>query len=255
MATMHMPGRAVDDRRFFLKMAIAMAVVIMLGFSMQVAMGRSTFAAPVLLHVHALVFFGWTALFVLQSALVDRGTMALHRRLGWIAVGWAAVVVMLGIYMTVMMVRRGAAPFFFTPSLFLFMNVLGVLCFGGLFAAAIRLRRRTDWHRRLMLCAMATLTGPAIGRLLPMPLLIPWAAWGVTAAVLIFPIIGAFADRRRTGRVHRAWIWGIATIVAVQFAMEIAAASPPGLALYRMVVVGGAGETVAPLDYPPFPPM
>ena len=30
------------------------------------------------------------------------------------------------------------------------------------------MRRRTDWHRRLMFCGMAILTGPGLGRLLPM---------------------------------------------------------------------------------------
>lgn len=243
------------DQRFFLKLAVAMAVVIVLGFSMQLAMGRSSFAVPPMVHVHALAFFGWTALFVMQSALVDRGSLALHRRLGWLASGWAAALLPLGIYMTVMMVRRGAAPFFFVPSYFLYMNSLSVIGFVGLTAVAIRLRRRTDWHRRLMMCGMAMLTGPAIGRLLPLPLLIPWAAWAVFAVVILFPISGMVADRRRTGRVHPAWWCGIGTIVLIQIAMDVVAVSAPGLALYRAVVAGSAGEAVSPLDYPPFPPM
>jgi hypothetical protein len=238
------------DHRFFLTMAIAMAVVVVLGFSMQLAMGRSSFRVPVAVHVHALVFFGWTAFYVYQNALVATGSLRLHRRLGWIGTGWAALVVILGLYMTAMMVRRGATPFFFAPGYFLFMNSLTVLGFGGLFAAAIRLRRRTAWHRRLMLCAMAMLTGPAFGRLLPMPLMIPWAGWGVFAAVMAWPVIGMVADIRRTGAIHRAWRWGVGTMVAIQLAIGIVAVSAPGLAIYRTVVAGGAGETVDPLAYP-----
>jgi hypothetical protein len=253
MATLQAALPKVSGDRLFRNLAIAMAAVVVAGFSMQLAMGRSTFAAPVVLHVHAAVFFGWTALFVLQTMLVDRGSLALHRRLGWLGAGWAAAVVLLGSYVTVMTVRRGGAPFFFTPSYFLFMNVLMVLGFGTLVALAIRMRRRTDWHRRLMICAMAILTGPAIGRILPLPLMIPWAAWGVFAALLLFPAIGMIADVRRTGRVHPAWWRGVATIAAIQIVIGIVAASPPGLALYRVVVAGGAGEAVPPLDYPPFP--
>ena len=108
------------DHGFFMKTAIAMAVIIVLGFSTQLAMGRSTFAVPLMLHLHALVFFGWTLLFVVQTALVGRSSARLHKRLGWVGAVWATAVVLLGIYTTVMMVRRGAAPFFFTPSYFLY---------------------------------------------------------------------------------------------------------------------------------------
>ncbi len=247
------PLLRVRDHRFFFWLAIAMATTIFLGFSMQWAMGRSTFAAPAIVHVHAAIFFGWTIFYVIQNWLVASRSVALHRRLGWLGLGWAIVVVLLGIYMTVMMVRRGAVPFFFLPSYFLFMNTLSVLCFGILVGAAIWLRRRTAWHNRLMACAMAALTGPAWGRLLPMPLMIPWAGWGVFAAVMLFPVAGLIADRRTRGAVHPGWWWGIAALAATQLLMEVVAVSGPGLSLYRAVVAGGGGEGVAPLAYPPFP--
>ncbi|MCP3735960.1 hypothetical protein M9979_13890 [Sphingomonas sp. RP10(2022)] len=243
------------DHRFFFWLAVAMTVVIVAGFSMQLAMGRSSFAVPVRLHIHAAVFFGWTALYLMQNWLVASGSVALHRRIGWLGAGWAVAVVVLGIYMTVMMVRRGGAPFFFVPSYFLFMNSLSVLCFGGLVAAAIRLRRQTAWHNRLMACAMAGLTGPAWGRLLPAPFMIPWVGWGVFAAVMLFPIAGVVADLRTRGRVHPGWWWGIAALTVTQVAMDVAATSAPGLALYRAAVAGTPGEAVAPLSYPPFPPL
>lgn len=243
------------EHRFFLTMAIGMAATIALGFSVQLAMGRSSFNAPFLVHVHALVFFGWTAFYVLQNALIATGSVALHRRLGWLGAVWAIAVVLLGIYTTVMMVRRGATPFFFQPNYFLFMNSLTVSGFGGLTAAAILMRRRTDWHRRLLLCAMAILTGPAFGRLLPLPLLIPWAGWAVFVAVMIFPALGILRDLRRSGRVHPAYVWGVATIVAIQIAIGLVAFSQPGLAVYRTVTQSTAGEHVPPLAFPPPPLM
>ncbi len=253
-ATARLRGGSADHR-FFLVMALVMAGIIAAGFSMQLAMGRSTFRAPAMLHVHAGIFFGWTALYVLQTALVDRGSIGLHRRLGWVGAGWAMLVVALGIYMTVMMVRRGAAPFFFQPSYFLFMNALTVLGFGGLTAAAVVLRRRTAWHRRLMMGGTAILTGPAFGRLMPMPLLIPWAGWAVFVAVMLLPLAGAIADRRRRGKVHPAWWWVMATIAAIQVLIGLVAGSAPGLAIYDAVVAGGAGARVPPLAYPAPPPL
>lgn len=253
MATMatHFPG--ARDERFFLTMAIAMALTIVAGFSMQLAMGRSSFGAPLLVHVHAVIFFGWTFFYILQTALVAGGSVALHRRLGWIGAGWAATIVVVGIVTTVTMVRRGTTPFFFQPGYFLFMNSLSVLGFGGLVAAAIGLRRRTDWHRRLLFCGMAILTGPAWGRLLPMPLMIPWAAWGVFVAVMLFPVIGMIADKRRMGFVHPGWWWGAGVIVALQLAMDVVAYSGPGVALYRVITSGTPGAARAALDFPPFP--
>lgn len=253
VATAYMPLSIARDDRFFLTMAIIMALTNVAGFSLQLAMGRSTFVPPWTVHAHALLFFGWTAFYVVQSALVAGGSIALHRRLGWIGAGWAVAIVLVGVATTVMMVRRGTTPFFFQPAFFLFMNSLSVLAFGGLVTAAIRLRRRTDWHRRLLFCAMAVLTGPAWGRLLPLPLMIPWAAWGVFVAVMLFPLAGMIADKRRTGLVHRAWWWGTGVMLATQLAMGAVAFSAPGLTLYDVVTRGTPGAFRPPLEFPPFP--
>jgi hypothetical protein len=247
-----LPGYGRDDR-FFLTMAIVMAATIVAGFSVQLAMGRSTFAAPPLVHVHAVVFFGWVALFVTQNVLVTRGSIALHRQLGWLGAVWAIAMILIGIYTTVVMVRNGTSPFFFKPAYFLVMNSLAIVCFGGLVAAAIQMRKRTEWHRRLLFCAMATLTGPAFGRLLPMPLMIPFAEWGVFAAVMIWPVVAMVADLRRRGHVHPALWWGSGTIILVQVAMTLLAHSALGLSLYTMTTVGHRGEEVAPLEFPPAP--
>lgn len=257
MATLAEPFRAPvrDDTRFFLTMAIVMALTIAAGFSFQLAMGRSSFHVPLYIHVHALVFFGWTTLYVAQNALAASGSIALHRRLGWLGAGWMTAMPLVGIYTTVLMVQRGGAPFFFLPAYFLVMNSLSVLTFFGLGVAAILLRRRTDWHRRLHYCGMTVLTGPALGRLLPMPLLIPWAGWAVFAATLVFPVIGIAADLRRTGRVHPAWWWGLGALVVMQLAIAAIGGGGLGVALYNAVVAGTPGASVAPLAYPPFPPL
>ena len=250
MAALAQRTPLLAERRFFLTMAIAMAVTIIAGFSTQLAFGRSSFGAPPLVHIHAVIFFGWTFFYVLQNALVASGSVALHRRMGWIGAGWASVIVLLGITTTVVMVRRGGSPFFFEPAYFLFMNSLSALGFGGLVASAIVQRNRAEWHRRLMLCGMAILTGPAIGRLLPMPLLIPNAGWAVYACVMIFPVIGMARDVRRTGTVHRAWWWGTGTITIIQIAMSALAYSTAGIAIYDATTAGSAGASVPPLQFP-----
>lgn len=248
-----MPAPARRDDGFFMGGAIAMTLVIVGGFSTQLAMGRSSFGAPLLVHAHAVVFMGWVAIYLLQNALVATNRVALHRKLGWLAAAWMVPMLVLGCAVTVAMIRRGGAPFFFKPLQFLVFDPVSLFAFAGLTAAAIILRRQTDWHRRLHFCAMAILLGPGVGRLLPMPLLAPWAWEATMAACLIFPLVGMAMDLRRSGRVHPAWGWGVAAMLVSVVLVEAVTYSPVGAALYQAVAAGSPGAAVPPLDFPPPP--
>jgi len=242
------------EERFFLRAAIAMALLVVAGFSLDLVMGRSTFASPPLLHAHAITFMGWVVIYLLQNVFVASGRVDLHRRLGWIGAGWIVLMVCLGTAVTVAMVRRGGVPFFFTPLQFLVFDPITVLTFAGLTGAAIVLRRRTDWHRRLHYCGMSMLMGPAFGRLLPMPLLKPWAFESVFAAILIFPAVAIWSDIRRNGRAHPAWSWGVLTLFGALLLTEAITYSPVGGSLYAAVTAGSPGAAVPPLAFASPPP-
>jgi hypothetical protein len=220
-------------------------------------MGRSTFAAPLRVHLHAWAFMGWVAIYLAQNIFVATDRMALHRRLGWIAAGWIVLMVIMGCVVTVAMVRHGTVPFFFRPLQFLVFDPMTVFTFAGLTAAAIVLRRRTEWHRRLHFCGMSMLLGPAFGRLLPLPLLQPYAWEASFAASMLFPIAGAYADIRRSGRIHPAWRYGIMTMIGAFVLIEAITYSPVGTAIYRRVTDGSPGAAVQPLDFaaPPAGPL
>lgn len=255
MATLAEPVAAssVGDERFFLRSAIVMAIIIVAAFSFQLAAGRSTFASPLRVHAHAFLFMGWVAIYLLQNILAATGRLHLHRPLGWIAAAWMVPMVVLGYLVTVAMVRLGYAPFFFRPLQFLIFDPVAVFTFAGLTTAAILLRRRTEWHRRLHFCGMTMLLNPALGRLLPMPLLQPWAWEAAYAIALIFPLTGVWADLRRSGRVHPAWYWGIGTIAASFLLVEAVTYSPVGTVIYDAVTHNTPGAAVPPLDFAPPP--
>lgn len=240
---------AAGDERFFLRAAIIMAVTIVSGFSFQYLMGRSTFASPIRVHLHAFFFMGWVAIYLMQNIFVATGRMQLHRRLGWIAAFWIIPMVVMGCFVTVEMVRRGYVPFFFRPLQFLIFDPVTVLTFAGLTVAAVRLRKRTEWHRRLHFCGMSLLLGPAFGRLLPMPLLQPWAWEAAFAVTMLFPLAGVIADIRRSGRIHPAWHWGIATMIGCLVVTEAITYSPLGTSIYDAVAKGSPGASIAPLDF------
>lgn len=254
MATMiHGRPRVRAEHRFYLIAAIVMAAINVAGFSFQHAMGRSSFAAPPIVHAHAIVFFGWVTIYLAQNILAATGSRRLHRRLGWIAAGWIVAMIVFGTTVTVRVIRAGHAPFFFEPAYFLVMNPVTVLTFAGLSTWAIVLRRRTEWHKRLHLCGMAMIMGQALGRLLPLPLLIPYVGWSIFAVTLLFPIAGVIADIRRSGRVHPAWWWGMGTMTASYLLIEAIVRSPLASVLYAAVTAGSPGAAVTPLAYPPFP--
>jgi hypothetical protein len=244
---------ASGDERFFLRAAVVMTITIIAGFSFQYLMGRSTFASPVRVHAHAFFFMGWVAIYLLQNIFVATGRMHFHRRLGWIAAVWIVPMVIMGCAVTVAMVRGGHVPFFFRPLHFLVFDPVTVFAFAGLTIAAVRLRRRTEWHRRLHFCGMSLLLGPAFGRLLPLPLLQPWAWEASFAACMLFPVAGAVADIRRSGRVHPAWHWGMAVMIGTFVVTEAITYSPVGRSIYLAVTKGSPGASVAPLGFAPPP--
>ena len=237
------------DRGFFLGGAIAMAVIIAAGFTLQLAMGRSSFGAPPLVHAHAIVFMGWVAIYLTQNVLAASGNVALHRRLGWVAAGWALLMVGLGCAVTALDIRSARVPFFFRPAQFLVFDPLTLFAFAGLTYTAIVLRRQTDWHRRLHFSGMAMMVGPAFGRILPLPLLAPWAWEATFAACLVFPLAGIVSDLRRGSGLHPAWICGLAVTFGVLIGTEVITYSPLGASLYNAVAAGSKGADVAPLGF------
>jgi hypothetical protein len=247
------PVTTSTDDRFFVRAAVVMALTIVAGFSFQHAMGRSTFMSPPLVHAHAIVFMGWVFIYLAQNLLIGTGRVDIHRKLGWIAVGWIFPMVLLGCLVTLAMLRRGQVPFFFRPLQFLVFDPMTLFFFAGLTLAAVAMRRQTQWHRRLHFCGMSLLTMPAFGRLLPMPLLQPWAWEAAFAASMLFPIAGIVADLRRSGQVHAAWRYGIGAMLACLVLTEAITYSPVGTALYRVVTAGSPGASVPPLDFAPPP--
>ncbi|MBN8484158.1 MAG: hypothetical protein J0L50_05215 [Sphingomonadales bacterium] len=232
-------GRA--EERFFFKLACAIALVLVAGFSVHLAMGRSSFDAPLLFHLHGVVFFGWVGLFLVQTGLMAGGNVALHKRLGWLSALWVPLMVVLGFAITLASLRRNGGPFFFDANEFLFGNPAGILAFATLVGAAVALRKRTDWHRRLMLGAMASIAGPGFGRLLPMPLMIPYA-WELSNLICMgFVVAGMIRDKRHHGAVHPAWLAALIVPLVFLTLGQIIAYSPWGIELTRQVLEGHPG--------------
>lgn len=242
MATTAHPRAALaEGTRFYTAMAFAMSAIIVAGFSANIVMGRSSFSLPLPFHVHGLVFVGWIGLFLAQHVTIATGRFALHARLGQLAYLWIPLMMAAGTMMVVVALRTLGGPFFFDQNEFLVSNLMVLYTFGGLAWWALRVRRHSGWHRRLMLVAMSVLTGPGLGRLLPTPLFMPDAWTKLICLTFLFPLIGMAVDLRRDGRVHPAYWWGMGINVGVFVLSMVLANSGPGIAVTEWLVAGTTG--------------
>ena len=229
------------DTRFFLVMAAIMSLIILAGFSFSLATGRSSFDVPWFYHLHGVIFMAWVTLYMSQHFTAARGNFALHRQIGKAAYIFIPVMVAAGLMVIVGVAQRNGGPFFFNASEFLISNSALLLCFAVLALWALRVERHSGWHRRLMLCGMAILVGPGLGRLLPMPLFIPYAWLIVTSLTWVFPAIGMIADKRSRGRIHPAYVWGLGAYIGVFIVSMAIAYSPIGFAFTEWLIAGTPG--------------
>jgi len=219
VAAVSLPSQEQRERLFFFVMSLAIAATVVSAFGIWMHRGISSFASPWLVHVHAVSFMAWIALYVTQNTLVFQNNLTLHRKIGRVGAVLAAWMVFVGLVLTPWTLSAHRSPPFFTPAYFLAMDWVNIVVFGALLTAALSLRRQTDWHRRLMLSATVCVMAPACGRLLVL------AAGGFTTVDLVgmqlaILAVAVVADLIIRGRIHNAYFWGAGALVGMGFAIE-----------------------------------
>jgi hypothetical protein len=234
------PGRGfMADQGFFVRYAIAIAAFIIFGFVQFAMRGFSDFpSAPRIVHVHGVLMVGWLGIFITQNLLIHRGELAIHRKVGWVSAGIVVLIAITGLIVGYNAVATHRLPPFFTDSYFLALTGVGSLLFAGMVGWAITLRRQVQWHRRVMLGAMFILLEPALGRLLPMPLMGMWGEWTILAIQLVCVGILARHDRKLLDAVHPATKAIAAILIVSHILIETLAVAPPFVA-YAQTVAGG----------------
>jgi hypothetical protein len=110
-------------------------------------------------------------------------------------------------------------PPFFTNPYFLALTIVEPTVFAGLVAWGVALRRDTQWHRRAMLGATVVILEPALGRLLPMPLMGGWGGWTILVVQLLVLAVLAKHDRKMLGRVHPVTLSLMAIVTSMHLAI------------------------------------
>ncbi len=223
------------ERNFFMGMALLIALTVLTGFGLFILVGISSFRSPWWVHVHGVTFMSWIALYLTQNYFVWRGEIDAHRRLGRIGALLAIWMVCVGLVLTPVTLAVHRSPPFFTPPQFLALDWVNVTVFATLIGAGVALRRQTDWHRRLVLCATISVIAPAWGRMLV--LAGAMTPWHNTFAIMSYVGIAMIADLRIRGRIHPAYFVGLGALLAQGFGIEWLSTFPP-LVSYAGGLVG-----------------
>jgi len=209
-------ARPLGDRRLFTWAAVAAVVVVFVGFARSYYL-KGAFGAPplsALVHAHGLVMTLWFVLVVVQARLVAVRRVDLHRRLGVAGVAVAALVLVIGVCTAISAAARGVSPGP-PPLVFLVVPLGDMLIFAILAGAGLLLRRRGDFHKRLMLLASVGMLTAAFARV---PLDVVKAGglplFFALNDLLVLACVGY--DTLKNRRLHPAFGWGALLIVLSQ---------------------------------------
>lgn len=230
---------ATYDRQFYTGMALAAAVIVFAGFAPTYFL-RANYQStplPTYLQIHGFLFTTWIALFIAQTSLVAARRTDVHRRLGWATAALAVVMVVVGTTAGIVSMRGQVKAGNVDQALaFLTTPLFSMVVFATLVAAAIKLRRDSQTHKRLMLLATISILDAAVARL-PFEFLrtSTWTFMVATDVLLIAAILYDVASRRR---VHPAYVWGGLLIVVVQ-ALRIPVGATDAWQTFARALIGG----------------
>lgn len=197
--------------RLYPLFAIASALLLFAGFARSYYL-RSAFGFPTLsgfLHLHGLVNTLWFVLFLVQVGLISVGRTRLHRQLGVLGVGLAALMVAVTAVVVIRAAGRGFTPFPETVNWpgFLLLGLGIVATFAVLFSAAIWLRGKSALHKRLMVLASLSIWGPAISRL-PLHFIESGSLWTSIAVGDACVLACVAVDCVRNRKLNPGYLWG-----------------------------------------------
>ena len=214
------------ERHFHAGMAWFFVIVAIAGFaprSLAIVSGAMR-SPPLVVHLHAAVMASWVSLLAVQATLSLAGRMDLHRKSGVASLVVAPLVLIMLIAVTI--VRQNAAAG--TPAGPIVNNILlvqirSIVLFPTFLIWALRTRcTDPEMHKRMMLLATLMLLDAAIARMSWLPYNeFPKSYLAVHIYLLLLLVPVLLHDLIRRGRIHRAWVWGLALTLPCVVATEL----------------------------------
>jgi len=205
-------------KRVYLGISFVMVAIIVAGFwpSYFGLLFRNELDKELFIHVHALVYVTWMALFITQIALVATRRVALHRKVGQFGLFWGMVVLVVGTATAVLRFAIMTAGGAVEPARqFVIWPLLDMVIFAAFFVPAIIYRRKPDIHKRFMIVATTNLIVAAVSRAIGMATPVLHL---VFVLVWLSPIIIAMVyDFNRRQLVHPVYVTGAIVLTVSSF--------------------------------------
>lgn len=231
--------RRVSDHRYFLWAGVTCAAVMAAGFAQSYFLRRFfvSEALPWLLHAHGLLMTLWFVVFFVQTQLIAVHRVDLHRRVGWLSCGLAALMVAVTATVFIKAARRQLDPFPDTVTWqgFLLVQIVVIASFAAFFAAAVLLRKKPDVHKRLMLLATFSIIPAAVTRV-PLNFIEQGSLWTANNTSDALMLICIAVDVIRNRRLHPVFLWG-GLLVVVSHSLSILVGNTVTWARVAAVVV------------------
>jgi hypothetical protein len=221
-------------RSFHLSLMVLISALVLYGFghTADANLFHPEQKQPFILYVHAAVFTLWLLLLVFQTALITVRNRRLHRRLGWLGLGFGVLMVVVGLSTILVMGKIQVERLGPGAALFIYRPIEDIVFFAVAFGLAMLWRKRPDLHRRLIVLAACAVTPPAISRI-PMIHSLGMVYLGTDLLVLA----AVMHDLITLGRVHPVYRWGLAIGLAGQWELLLIMSRQPApfVAFARLV--------------------
>lgn len=228
-----------NDNRFFAAMAFVIVAATFVGFAPSYYLAPMFGAKPLsmLLHVHGAVFTAWIILYVAQTGLVSAGRADIHRIVGPVAVVLGIAMVPLGIAAAIITKQVAAAHHVPPQGPPLVFPLGAILTFAVLVGAGVAMRKRSAWHKRLMLLGTAAILTTPLARITRFTHigLTPALGGMILTDILLAALV--IYDVRSRGKLHPATISGGGFFLATQ-ALRLALNMTPAWQAFAKSLTG-----------------
>ncbi len=200
---------AVSLQRPYIGVGLLMALMAVFGF-------WPTYVGPLfagaaektsVIHFHAVVYFGWLALFITQAALAASRRIDLHQKVGKVGIAYGTAMIAVGLLVTFsQFALRVQAGNLEQAQRALLFPLTDMLIFPPFFVAAVIYRRKPELHKRLMIVASTYLL---IAAVLRMPILGDPRSQTLFIVVWLLPIaVGMLHDWVTRRLIHPVYVIG-----------------------------------------------
>ena len=202
------------DRYFYFVMSLAIAGIVVWGFSHTIVENllRPAVPRPLILWFHGAAFSGWVVFFIFQTSLVRTHNVKWHRFFGWFGASLGTIMVPLGITTAIVMTRFETYTLHESGrAAFMMVSFFDILAFCVFFTLAVSWRKKPELHRRFIYMATCGLLAAAFGR---MPYLAEHSLFyaGVDSLILL----GVVRDLLVNRRIHKVYLVALPVLMVCQ---------------------------------------